>query len=142
MNISCGQFSIMQTDDVAPPTISAILVVNRPHTTMSVSIQNNDIVAESGDLKVAGSKNGAAAAAAAPGSVSTTLTLSNISLSAADAATRVMDVYLTQPVTRYEKLNKIGVGTYGTVCQIGICTSNTSPYIAMNSTIEVLGASE
>ena len=28
-----------------------------------------------------------------------------------------MDVYQTRPVTRYEKINKIGEGTYGTVCQ-------------------------
>jgi len=28
-----------------------------------------------------------------------------------------MDVYETRPVTRYEKISKIGEGTYGTVCQ-------------------------
>lgn len=40
-----------------------------------------------------------------------------LSAEAATAATRVMDVYETRPVTRYEKISKIGEGTYGTVCQ-------------------------
>ena len=52
---------------------------------------------------------------------------------ASSAATRVMNVYNTYPVTRYEKLNKIGEGTYGTVCQTGTAHTEDGPHLSHHS---------
>ena len=59
----------------------------------------------------------AAASTATAPTASTSAASATFTALASTAATRVMDVYNTYPVTRYEKLNKIGEGTYGTVCQ-------------------------